>query len=99
MAVRPIRYTHSDTAATTAVISASTAAEPAATASRARRLRSAHSSAAPVSPIHSRNIEVRTRSVQKSTAVFWRASVSTSAVSSTISTMASVVREVQKSGR
>ena len=66
---------------------------------RASRGRSAHSSADPARPIHSRNMEVRARSVQKSMVALWRASVSTSAVSSTISTMASVAREVQKSGR
>ena len=97
--LRPIRNTHRDTVATTALMSASTAAEPAATLRRASCRRSRHSSPAPASPIHSRNSEVRTRSVQKSTSMLWRASVSTSAVSSTMSTIASVAREVQKSGR
>jgi len=80
-------------------MSASTAAEPAATVMWASRARTAHSSAEPASPIHRRNSEVRPRSVQKSIVALWRARVSTSAVSSTISTIASVAREVQKSGR
>ena len=99
MRVRPSRYTHTEITATTAVMSVMTAAEPAATFRRASRARSTHSSPALASPIHNRNSEVRTRSVQKSTSTLWRARVSTSAVSSTMSTMASVACEVQKSGR
>ena len=86
-------------AVTTPVMSAITAAEPAPTFRRRSRSFSTHRSPAQVRPIHSRNIEVRTRSVQKSTSTLWRASVSIRAVSSTISTMARVTPEVQKSGR
>ncbi len=85
--------------ATSAAMRPNTAAELAATPRRIRGRRSTHRSPAPVSPIHRRNSEVRTRSVQKSITMLCRASVSTMAVSSTISTMASVVRWVQKSGR
>jgi hypothetical protein len=85
--------------AITVPMSASTAAEPTATVMCASRGRSAHRSAAPASPIHNRKSDVRPRSVQNSIVALWRARVSTSAVSSTISTMPSVAREVQKSGR
>jgi len=96
---RPKSQAQTETAAITAPMSASTAAEPAATVMRASCGRSAHSTPDPARPIHSRNMEVRDRSVQKSMVPLSRASVSTSAVSSTISTVASVAREVQKSGR
>ena len=97
--VRPKSQAQIETVAITVPMSASTAAEPAATVMRASCGRSAHSNAEPASPIHSRNMEVRARSVQKSMVPLPRARVSTSAVSSTISTVTSVAREVQKSGR
>ena len=81
------------------VIAASTAVELRAALSWRRCGLIQHSRPVPVRPIQSRKRDVRARSVQKSSAASLRASVTTSAVSSTIRTIASVTRDVQKFGR
>ena len=50
-------------------------------------------------PAHSRNSELRARSSQKASLPLCRATVSTIAVSVTISTTASTARAAQKSGK